>query len=214
MTVGNTSVAVLLAAIPVTAMLFIEIGLPYLKKRNERKSGADEKSSPREETPLRDAEGPSVQIGGESANAVPSEQVQRPSRWRQNGRYYQILHQTANSGNLASMDKLGELALVHKDYTEAFYWRLMMELLGAPSPGLSANGICRVWMDAKCPEWHPTEGGLFTEKQARFAATVLDLWSGCHVYTPLETLRQMFKDCEREARLYAQCFGIPESAKS
>lgn len=213
MTGGSTSVAVLLAAIPVTAMLFIEVGLPYLKKRKGRRSGTDEASPIREEAAPRDAEVPSAQARGESAN-VPAGQVQRPSRWRQDGRYYQVLHQTANLGNLASMDKLGELALVRKDYAEAFYWRLMMELLGAPSPGLSARGICRVWMDAKCPEWHPAEGGLFTEKQVKFARAVLDLWSGRHVHTPLETLRQMFKDREREARLYAQCFGIPESAKS
>ena len=194
MTIGSTSGTILIAAIPVAAMLFAEAVLPWWWRRRERGRGEDVPSAP---------------VGRESSGAS-SGQAQRPSRWRQDGRYYRILHQTANMGNLASMDKLGELALVRKDYAEAFYWRLMMELLGAPSPGLSADGICRLWTDAKCPDWHPAEGGLFTERQARFARAVLDLWSGRHLHAPLEAIRRMVRDGEREACLFARCFGTEE----
>ena len=205
MTIDNMVTRILIAAIPVAVMLFIEIGLPLLRRRRERES----------EHP--DEEG--VPQGCSAAGAVPrttsAEKVPRPpptSRiWRQDGRYYQILYQTAGIGNIASMDKLGELALVRKDFVEAFYWKLMVELHHGRPFGLPARGVCRVWQDAGYPEPNTdADGGgrLFTAKQAKLSMAVLDLWSGRHVQTPTATVRQMMEDGNKDALLYARQFGI------
>ena len=202
MTIDNMVTRILIAAIPVAVMLFIEIGLPLLRRRRERES----------EHP--DEEG--VQQGCSAAGAVPrttsAEKVPRPpptSRiWRQDGRYYQILYQTAGIGNIASMDKLGELALVRKDIVEAFYWKLMVELRHGRPAGLSARGVCRTWKDAGYPESNEGGGGSFTESQSRLAMAVLDLWSERHVHTPKEILRKMVEEGDRDALLYAKRFGI------
>ena len=106
------------------------------------------------------------------------------------------------------MDRLGEFALVRRDFVEAFYWKLMVELNHGQPSGLPAQGVCRAWQDAGCPESKTDEGGLFTESQAKLSMAVLDLWSGRHVRTPLETIRRMMKEGDRDAILYARRFGI------
>ena len=202
MTIDNTVTRILIAAIPVVAMLFIEIVLSLLRGRRER-----EREHPDEE---------GVSQGCSAAGAVPrttsAEKVPRPpptSRiWRQDGRYYQILYQTAGIGNIASMDKLGELALVRKDFVEAFYWKLMVELHHGRPAGLSARGVCRTWKDAGYPESNAGGGGSFTKNQSRLAMAVLDLWSERHVHAPKEILRKMVEEGDRDALLYAKRFGI------
>ena len=191
---------ILIAAIPVTVMLFIEVGLPFLRKRRERARG----HSGKEDFP---------QAYSEDAEALrmPAEGMSRTrseSRWRQNGHYYQVLYQTARTGNVASMDKLGEFALVRKDFVEAFYWKLMVELHHGRPSGLPARGVCRAWQAAGCPKSKTDEGGLFKENQAKLSMAVLDLWSGRHVQTPTETIRRMMEEGDADALLYARQFGI------
>ena len=207
MTGGGTGGAILFAAIPVTVMLVIEVVLPHWKNR-------------RRDIPSRQSESDQarrdVAFTGEDADAtvrrVQSDQTRRDAastkRWRLDGHYYQVLHQTAYAGNLASMDKLGEFALVRKDFVEAFYWKLMVELHHGRPSGLPARGVCRAWQDAGCPEPNTEEGGLFTEGQAKFSMAVLDLWSGRHVQTPTETIRQMMEEGDGDALLYAGQFGV------
>lgn len=201
MTIGNTVTRILIAAIPVTAMLFIEVALPLLRKRLEQAMDRFGK----EDFP---------QACSEDAEALrmPDEEemprTRSESRWRQDGRYYQILYQTAGIGNIASMDKLGELALVRKDFVEAFYWKLMVELHHGRPAGLSARGVCRTWKDAGYPESKAGGGGSFTKSQSRLAMAVLDLWSERHVHTPKEILRKMVEEGDRDALLYAKRFGI------
>ena len=199
MTIGSTSGRVLIAAIPVAAMLFIEVGLPFL-----RKCWGKEDEHPDEEGIPQDYSAAALRT---SAGDVPRS---RPaSRWHQNGRYYQILHQTANSGNMASMDKLGELALVRRDFVEAFYWKLMVELHGGRSHGVPAWDICRAWLDAGCSERAAEgEGGLFTEDQEGFAMAVLNLWNGLHVRTSTETIRQMVREGHVDAIRFERKFGF------
>lgn len=106
------------------------------------------------------------------------------------------------------MDKLGELALIRKDFVEAFYWKLMVELHHGRPAGLSARGVCRTWKDAGCPESKEGGGGSFTKSQSRLAMAVLDLWSERHVHTPKAILRKMVEEGDRDALLYAKRFGI------
>ena len=207
MTGGSTGGAILFAAIPVTAMLVIEVVLPHWKnRRRDATSRQDEANQARRD----------VAFTGEDVDAtarrIESDQTRRDvastKRWRQNGHYYQVLHQTAHAGNLASMDKLGEFALVRKDFVEAFYWKLMVELHHGRPSGLPARGVCRAWQAAGCPEAKTDEGGPFKENQAKLSMAVLDLWSGRHVQTPTETIRQMMEEGDEDALLYAGQFGI------
>lgn len=208
MTIDNMVTRILIAAIPVAVMLFIEIGLPLLRRRRERES-----EHPDEEGVPQGCSAAGAVLRTTSAEKVPrSPPISRI--WRQDGRCYRILHRTAASGNVASMDKLGELALVRKDFVEAFYWKLMVDLHRGRPSGLSARGVCRAWQDAGCPEPNmDADGGgrLFTAKQAKLSMAVLDLWSGRHVRTPTATVRQMMEEGDGDARLYARRFGIGRS---
>ena len=204
MTGGSTFGTILLAAIPVTVMLVIEVVLPYWKNRRRdgmsRQNGVDA-TARRVEEVAHEASVPSDAAG----HRVDGERTAK--RWRQNGHYYQVLHQTAHAGSLASMNKLGELALVRKDFVEAFYWKLMMELRHGKPSGLSARGVCRAWRGAGCPEPNADEDGLFTESQAKLSMAVLNLWSGLHVHTPTEAIRQMVNDGQADAILFERRFG-------
>lgn len=199
--IGNTVTRILIAAIPVTVMLFIEVVLPWWKNRGS--DGPSRQGEP--DQTRRDVASAGDDVGAADRRA-DSERLTR--RWRQDGHYYQVLHQTAKSGNVASMDKLGELALVRKDFVVAFYWKLMVELRHGRPSGLSAHGVCRAWKDAGCPEPKTDEGGLFKEGQARLSMAVLDLWGGRHAQTPTKTIRQMVEEGDADALLYARRFGI------
>lgn len=199
MTVGGTFEAILFAAIPVTVMLVIEVVLPYWKSRRL------------DETSLRDEFGQTrLDIASPDQDQTRRD-VASMGLWRQDGHYYQILHQSAHAGNLVSMDKLGELALIRKDLVEAFYWKLLMKLHHGRSSGLPARGVCRVWLDAGCPGPNTGEGRLFMENQARLSMAVLNLWSGCHVQESTEIIRQMTEEGNEDALLYVSRFGIGES---
>ena len=223
MTGGSTFGTILLAAIPVTVMLVIEVVLPYWKRcRCDAASRPDdvdatarrvESDQTRRDAAFtdpdqtrRDAASTGDDVDA-TARRVDGERLTK--RWRQDGRYYQILHQTAKSGNMASMDKLGELALVRKDFVEAFYWKLMVELRHGRPSGISARNVCRAWREAGHPE-RSVEGetGLFTENQAKLATAVLNLWSGRHVHTPTKAIRQMVKDGQADAILFERRFGF------
>ena len=106
------------------------------------------------------------------------------------------------------MNKLGEFAFVRRNFVEAFYWKLMLEMHHGRPSGLPAKAVCRVWQDVGCPKPTADEGGSFTENQSRLAMAVLDLWSGRHVHTPKETIRQMAKEGDKDALLCAKRFGI------
>lgn len=206
MTGSSTGGAILFATIPVTVMLIIEVILPYWRNRrrngSSRQNGVDATARRVEEV----AHGASVPSDA-AGHRVDGERTAK--RWRQNGRYYQILHQTAKSGNMASMDKLGELALVRKDFVEAFYWKLMVELHGGRPSGMPARNVCRAWLDAGHPERVvEDEAGLFTEDQEKLATAVLNLWSGLHVHTPTEAIRQMVNDGQADAILFERRFGF------
>ena len=129
-------------------------------------------------------------------------------RWRQDDRYMQTLYRTAQSGSLSAMNKLGEFAFVRRNFVEAFYWKLMLEMRHGRPSGLSAQGVCRFWQDVGCPAPIADEGGSFTENQSKLAMAVLDLWSGRHVHTPKETIRQMVEEGDKDALLCAKRFGI------
>lgn len=207
MTVDGTSGAILFAAIPVTAMLVIEVVLPYWKNRRHdapsHRSGVDA-TARRDEEVAHGASVPSDAAG----HRVDGERLTR--RWRLDGHYYRVLHQSAHTGNLVSMNKLGELALIRKDLVEAFYWKLMVDLHHGRTSGLSARGVCHAWQDAGCPEPNREEDSLFTESQAKLSMAVLDLWSGRHVQTPTEAIRQMMEEGNEDALLYVGHFGIGE----
>ena len=106
------------------------------------------------------------------------------------------------------MNKLGEFAFARRDFVEAFYWKLMLEMRHGRPSGLPAQGVCRFWQDVGCPNPTADEGGSFTESQSRLAMAVLDLWSGRHVHTPKETIRQMVKEGDKDALLCAKRLGI------
>ena len=195
---------ILIAAIPVTVMLVIEVVLPYWRRRRDVLSRQDESVQTRGDIALTgdDDDAAARRVDGERS----------AKRWRQDGHYYQVLYQTTRTGNVASMDKLGELALVRKDFVEAFYWKLMVELHGGRPSGMPARNVCRAWLDTGHPERVvEDEAGLFTESQAKLSMAVLDLWSGRHVKTPTETIRQMMEEGDADARLYARHFGIGRS---
>ena len=200
MTIGSTSGRVLIAVIPVAAMLFIEVGLPFLRKRRKKENGYPE------------AEGvPQNRSAAAAAPRTSAEDVPRSrpnSRWSQNGRYFQVLYQTAQAGSLSAMNKLGEFAFVRRNFVEAFYWKLMLEMRHGKPSGLPARAVCHVWQDAGCPASDSEECGSFTDSQSRLAMAVLDLWSGRHVHTPTETIRTMMEEGDRDALLYAKRFGI------
>ena len=200
MTIGSTTGRILIAAIPVTVMLVIEVVLPYLRRRR------DVQSRQNESVPTRKDVAPRGDDVDAAARRADSERLTR--RWRQDGHYYRVLHQAAHAGHLSSMDRLGELALARKDFVEAFYWKLMVELHHGRPAGLSARGVCRTWKDAGYPESNAGGGGSFTKNQSRLAMAVLDLWSERHVHTPKEILRKMVEESDRDALLYAKRFGI------
>ena len=106
------------------------------------------------------------------------------------------------------MNKLGEFAFARRDFIEAFYWKLMLEMRHGRPSGLPAQGVCRFWQDVGCPGPTADEGGSFTENQSKLAMAVLDLWSGRHVHTPKETIRQMVEEGDKDALLCAKRFGI------
>ena len=106
------------------------------------------------------------------------------------------------------MNKLGEFAFVRRNFVEAFYWKLMLEMRHGKPSGLPAQGVCRFWQDVGCPAPTANEGGSFSENQSRLAMAVLDLWSGRHVHTPKETIRQMAEGGDKDALLCAKRFGI------
>ena len=190
---------ILIAAIPVTVMLVIEVVLPYWRRRRDVLSRQDESVQTR---------GDIASTGNDDDAAACRVDGERSAkRWRH---YYQVLYQTARTGNVASMDKLGELAIVRKDFAEAFYWKLMMELDRKRPSGLSAHGVCRAWRDAGCPEPNTKAdaGWLFNENRAKLSMAVLDLWSGRHDKTPTEAIRQMMEEGDADALLFARRFGI------
>ena len=106
------------------------------------------------------------------------------------------------------MNKLGEFAFARRNFVEAFYWKLMLEMRHGRPSGLPAQGVCRFWQDVGCPKPTADEGGSFTERQSRLAMVVLDLWSGRHVHTPKETIRKMAEEGDKDALLCAKRFGI------
>ena len=106
------------------------------------------------------------------------------------------------------MNKLGEFAFVRRNFVEAFYWKLMLEMRHGKPSGLPAQGVCRFWQDVGCPAPAADEGGSFTANQSRLAMAVLDLWSGRHVHTPKETIRKMAEEGDKDALLCAKRFGI------
>ena len=122
--------------------------------------------------------------------------------------YLTLLYQSAELGSLLAMSKLGDHAYAREDLVEAFYWKLMLELRHGKPSGLPAQGVCRFWQDVGCPEPTADEGGSFTENQSRLAMAVLDLWSGRHVHTPKETIRQMVEEGDKDALLCAKRLGI------
>ena len=195
---GNTVTRILFAAVPVTVMLFIEVVLPYWRNRRRDVLSCQDES-----------EGNDIDA---TSRRVELDQTRRDiasaKRWRQDGHYYRVLHQAAHAGNLSSMDRLGELALVRKDFVEAFYWKLMVELHHGRPSGLPARGVCRAWQAAGCPESKTDAAGPFKENQAKLSMAVLDLWSGRHAQTPTETIRQMMEGGNKDALLYARQFGI------
>ena len=127
---------------------------------------------------------------------------------QQDGRYFQTLYQAAQAGSLSAMNKLGEFAFARRDLVEAFYWKLMLEMRHGKPSGLSAQGICRFWQDVGCPKPTADAGGSFTDNQSKLAMAVLDLWSGRHVHTPKETIRQMVEEGDKDALLCAKRLGI------
>ena len=208
MTIGNTIARILIAAIPVTAMLVIEGVL----SRRKRKRGI----SPRQDVDATSCRVEPDLTRRDVASAI-RDQPRRPvastgnvasAKRRQDDRYIQTLYRTAQAGNLSAMNKLGEFAFVRRDFVEAFYWKLMLELRHGKPSGLPAQGICRFWQDVGCPEPTADEGGSFTENQSRLAMAVLDLWSGRHVQTPKETIRQMAEEGDKDALLCAKRLGI------
>ena len=106
------------------------------------------------------------------------------------------------------MNKLGEFAFARRNFVEAFYWKLMLEMRHGRPSGLPAQGVCRFWQDVGCPAPTADEGGLLTDNQSKLAMAVLDLWSGRHVHTPKETIRKMAEEGDKDALLCAKRFGI------
>ena len=211
MTGGSTFGTILFAAIPVTVMLVIEVVLPYWKRcRRDVPSRLNDVDATARRVEVDQTRRDAASTGDDvdaTARRVDGERLTK--RWRQDGRYYQILHQTAKSGNMASMDKLGELALVRKDFVEAFYWKLMVELRHGRPSGMSARNVCCAWMEAGHPKRSVEgEAGLFTDDQVKLATAVLNLWSGLHVHTPTKAIRQMVKDGQADAILFERRFGF------
>ena len=192
---------ILIAAIPVAAMLVIE---GVLSRKNRRRD-----VSPRriESDQTRRDVAPTDQ-GQTRRDVASTGDVTSTNRQRQDDRYFQTLYQTAQAGSLSAMNKLGEFAFVRRNFVEAFYWKLMLEMRHGRPSGLPAQGVCRFWQDVGCPEPTADEGGSFTESQSKLAMAVLDLWSGRHVHTPKETIRQMAEEGDKDARLCAKRLGI------
>ena len=192
---------ILIAAIPVTAMLVIEGVLSRKNRRRDVSSRRIEPDQMRGDVVSANQDQPRRDVA--SAGNVAS-----THRWRQDDRYMQTLYRTAQSGSLSAMNKLGEFAFVHRNFAEAFYWKLMLEMRHGKPSGLPAQGVCRFWQDVGCPAPTADEGGSFTDGQSRLAMAVLDLWSGRHVHTPKETIRQMMEEGDKDALLYVKRFGI------
>ena len=196
-------VRILIAAIPVTVMLFIE---GVLSRRNRRRDVA---STVQDQT-RRDVASTGSSVDAASCR-VESDLTRRDvasTKRRQDDRYVQGLYQSAQSGSLSAMNKLGEFAFIRRNFVEAFYWKLMLEMRHGKPSGLPAQGVCRFWQDVGCPAPTADEGGSFTESQSRIAMAVLDLWSGRHVHTPKETIRQMMEEGDKDALLCAKRLGI------
>ena len=209
MTIGNTIARILIAAIPVTAMLFIEGVLSRRRHRRDVSSRRIESDQTRRDAPRLAPASQLASLGGYAS--TDQDQTRRDvasTKRQQDDRYFQTLYRTAQSGSLSAMNKLGEFAFIRRNFVEACYWKLMLELRHGRPSGLPAQGVCRFWYDVGCPEPTADEGGSFTDSQSRLAMAVLDLWSGRHVHTPKETIRQMVKEGDKDALLCAKRLGI------
>ena len=205
MTIGHTIARILIAAIPVTAMLVIEGVL----SRRKRRRGISPRQIESDQT-RRDVASTGSDVDTASCRAesdLPRRDVASTKR-QQDGRYFQTLYQAAQAGSLSAMNKLGEFAFARRNFVEAFYWKLMLEMRHGRPSGLPAQGVCRFWQDVGCPAPAVDESGSFTDSQSRLAMAVLDLWSGRHVHTPKETIRKMAEEGDKDALLCAKRFGI------
>lgn len=198
MTGGSTIARILIAAIPVMAMLVVETVLSRKNRRRDVDVDVDADA---------DAASCRVEPVRTRRNTASTGDVVSARR-RQDDRYFQTLYQSAQSGSLSAMNKLGEFAFVRRNFAEAFYWKLMLEMRHGRPSGLPARGVCRVWQDVGCPAPTVDEGGSFTDKQSKLAMAVLDLLSGRHVQKPKETIRQMVEEGDKDALLCAKRFGI------
>ena len=204
---------IFLAAIPVTAMLFTEVVLSRSNRRRDGSSRRKESDQAQRDVVPTDQDqaqrdvAPTDQDQAQRDVAPTGDVTPTPQR-RKDDRYFQGLCQSARSGSLSAMNKLGEFAFVRKNFVEAFYWKLMLELRHGRPSALPAQGVCRFWQDIGCPKWDAGDGGSITEDQARLAMAALDLWSGRHVRTPREIIRQMVEEGDRDALLCARFFGI------
>ena len=200
---------ILIAAIPVAAMLVIEGVLSRKNRRRAALSRQDvDAASCRVEPDLTRRDVASTIRDQLRRDVASAGNAVSTRRWRQDGGYFQSLYQTAQAGSLSAMNKLGEFAFVRRNFVEAFYWKLMLEMRHGRPSGLPAQGVCRFWQDVGCPAPNTDEGGSFTENQSKLAMVVLDLWSGRHVHTPKETIRQMAEEGDKDALLCARRFGI------
>ena len=197
---------ILIAAIPVMAMLVIETVLSRRKRRRDETSRRIEPDLTRRDVA---SMGDVASTGQDQTRRdVVSMGNVASTRQRQDDRYFKTLYQSAQSGSLSAMNKLGEFAFIRRNFVEAFYWKLMLEMRHGRPSGLPAQGVCRFWQDVGCPKPTADEGGSFTDNQSKLAMAVLDLWSGRHVHTPRETIRKMAEEGDKDALLCAKRFGI------
>ena len=203
MTFGSGLSRVLVALIPIAAMLVFEGVLPFLMMlfwefscRRDSSEGALE--------------------GGDSLDdlddSIPSEDDQSEdskknlgARWRPGSRYFKVLYEAAAKGNLMAMDRLAEHALRMNGLTEAFYWKLKILLRGGCPSSCTEDDVRQTWLDAGCPRQRPAEGlGCFTWEQSRFATAVLNLDSEIDPAESYRIINMMARDGNKDAILYLE----------
>jgi len=124
--------------------------------------------------------------------------------WTRDKAYLSLVLDAARGGCSEAMNKLADYAFRRRDYVEAYYWDLKLELAGFRVTGTQPRDILQRWLK------HGTKNDFcdfhsgFHDEQYLFARSILRIRSGIDREKGLHRLRKLVEAENRDAVLYAE----------
>lgn len=132
--------------------------------------------------------------------------------WTRDEEYLSLVLNAARGGCVEALNKLADYAFRRRDYVEAYYWTLKLEMAGGNVTGAQPSIILQHWLKHSAADEFCDFHSGFHEGQFLFARSVLRIRSGVDREKGQRRLRKLVDAENQDAVLYAEKNGFEASS--